>query len=212
VLYNLGDYDQAVALFRESYELSREPALLFNIAQAYRLKGDCSHALEAYRHFVRLAPKSPTTKNAETHMSHLEAQCGQASVAEATPPAARRAALPIATASRAARPVSRGVWVSLIVAGAAFGSAGYFGYEAHRLGQEASAAGMFDPEADAHGQRAELVEWASLGVGAVAVTAAAWFWLSPRAAKAAPVVTVLPLARQQGQVEGAAVRVSLRIP
>src|SRR5688572_2308317 len=56
--YSLGEYPQAVAHFRRAYELTAAPGLLFNIAQAHRLAGDCKLALEVYRHFVRLAPES----------------------------------------------------------------------------------------------------------------------------------------------------------
>src|SRR5262249_34851212 len=57
VHYSLGEYDQAISEFRAAYQLSSAPGLLFNIAQAYRLKGDCRQALEVYKHFLRLAPE-----------------------------------------------------------------------------------------------------------------------------------------------------------
>src|SRR5262252_1876052 len=56
--YSLGEYDQAVAAFRRAYELSAAPGLLFNIAQAHRLNGQCKEALAVYRHFTRLVPDS----------------------------------------------------------------------------------------------------------------------------------------------------------
>src|SRR5262245_39858135 len=63
--YSLGEYEQAVADFRRAYELTAAPGLLFNIAQAHRLNGDCKQALEIYRHFVRLAPESEYRAEAE---------------------------------------------------------------------------------------------------------------------------------------------------
>ena len=51
--YNLGEYDQAIEKFRQSYYLSNEPLLLFNIGQALRLKGDCGQALHSYRAYRR---------------------------------------------------------------------------------------------------------------------------------------------------------------
>ena len=73
--YNLGEYDEAIAAFREAYEISSAPALLYNIAQSHRLKGDCLRALQVYRHFVRLDPNSPHRLSAESHVVNLAAQC-----------------------------------------------------------------------------------------------------------------------------------------
>jgi tetratricopeptide (TPR) repeat protein len=73
--YDLGEYDDAIAAFREAYEISSAPALLFNIAQSHRLKGDCARALQVYRHFVRLDPNSPHRLSAEGHITSLSAEC-----------------------------------------------------------------------------------------------------------------------------------------
>src|SRR4051812_12202184 len=51
--YELGEYEQAIPLFRRAYDLTRAPALIFNVAQTYRRVGDCRHALESYRQFLR---------------------------------------------------------------------------------------------------------------------------------------------------------------
>jgi tetratricopeptide (TPR) repeat protein len=74
--YDLGDYPAAIALFRTAYELSSAPALLFNIAQAYRLSGDCAKALAEYRHFVRLDPQSSRRADADAYIVSLGAECG----------------------------------------------------------------------------------------------------------------------------------------
>jgi tetratricopeptide (TPR) repeat protein len=73
--YDLGEYDQAITAFRQAYELSSAPLLLFNIAQSHRLKGDCPRALEVYRHFVRLDPDSRHRGSAEDQIRSLSAQC-----------------------------------------------------------------------------------------------------------------------------------------
>jgi tetratricopeptide (TPR) repeat protein len=84
--YALGEYDDAIACFREAYQVSSAPMLLFNIAQAHRLKGDCTQAVEVYRHFVRLAPDAPLAGEARRHIGNLEAQCPrQPQEATATP-------------------------------------------------------------------------------------------------------------------------------
>src|SRR4051812_27640544 len=74
--YDLAEYEDAIARFREAYELSSAPLLLFNIAQAYRLKGECARALPAYRNFVRVAPDSTHRATAEEHVKKLQAECG----------------------------------------------------------------------------------------------------------------------------------------
>src|SRR5262245_19182303 len=47
--YGAGRYDEAIQLFLEAHRLSRLPAILFNLGQAYRLKGDCKEALTYYQ-------------------------------------------------------------------------------------------------------------------------------------------------------------------
>lgn len=87
--YSLGEYDRAIASFREAYELSSAPGLLFNLAQAHRLNGECRRALELYRHFVRLAPDSPQAREAQKESRNLEGGCSaaQESAAAAVLPA-----------------------------------------------------------------------------------------------------------------------------
>jgi tetratricopeptide (TPR) repeat protein len=60
--YNIGEYQQAIARFKESYVVVPAPLLLFNIAQAYRLAGDCDQALRSYRTYLREVPK-PANKD-----------------------------------------------------------------------------------------------------------------------------------------------------
>ena len=47
--YDLAEYEAAIGEFKQAYELSHEAALLFNIAQAYRLKKDWAQALHFYK-------------------------------------------------------------------------------------------------------------------------------------------------------------------
>lgn len=75
VHYSLAEYDEAIALFREAYELTGAPGLLFDTAQAHRLKGDCQRAVEIYRHFLRLAPASKQAGEAQVHVSALAPTC-----------------------------------------------------------------------------------------------------------------------------------------
>ncbi|MBA3396449.1 MAG: hypothetical protein H0T89_27710 [Deltaproteobacteria bacterium] len=61
-LYDIKEWDQAIVKFKESYRLKPEARSLFNIAQAYRLKGDCVEAVSFYRTFKRNYPAEQTEK------------------------------------------------------------------------------------------------------------------------------------------------------
>src|SRR5258708_35106472 len=50
--YTLGQFKKAIELFTAAYEELPEPAFLFNIAQSYRMAGDCKQALFFYNRFL----------------------------------------------------------------------------------------------------------------------------------------------------------------
>lgn len=49
--YDRADYATAIAKWQMAYDLSKEAGLLFNLAQAKRLAGDCAGAIATYRRF-----------------------------------------------------------------------------------------------------------------------------------------------------------------
>jgi hypothetical protein len=51
--YEREDWDSAIEKFLHAYGITGARDLLFNIAQAYRRKGDCGLALEYYRRYLR---------------------------------------------------------------------------------------------------------------------------------------------------------------
>lgn len=53
VALNLGKYDDAVEHFARAYSIGQDPALLFSLAQAYRLGGKADKALATYSAFLR---------------------------------------------------------------------------------------------------------------------------------------------------------------
>lgn len=59
--YNLARFDEAVEEFTKAYEAWPQPAFLYNIAQAYRLAGNCKQALYFYKRFRAL--KDQDTKH-----------------------------------------------------------------------------------------------------------------------------------------------------
>lgn len=73
-LYDLQEWDKAIAKFKEAYALREDAAALFNIAQSYRLKGDCGQAVGFYKTFKRKFPKE---KNVDKFIAEMEA-CAKA--------------------------------------------------------------------------------------------------------------------------------------
>jgi len=76
-------YDAALALWQRSYALSKRPGLLFNIAQAFRLRGedgDCARAVGSYKKFLRLDSGTARHTAAEAFIDEL-AECAKATPA-----------------------------------------------------------------------------------------------------------------------------------
>src|SRR6266508_1881615 len=70
--YNLGEFDAAIGEFKAAYALTSEPGLLFNIAQAYRLKEDYKQALYFYKTYLRLMPEAVNRADVERWIAELE--------------------------------------------------------------------------------------------------------------------------------------------
>lgn len=70
--YNLADFDTAIKEFKASYELSKAPRLLFNIAQAYRLKKDYESALYFYQTYLRAEPNPPNRDDVDAKIDEMK--------------------------------------------------------------------------------------------------------------------------------------------
>ena len=70
--YNLGEFDAAIQAFRSSYALSQAPGLLFNIAQAFRLKKDYEQATYFYTTYLRLKPDAPNRADVEDRIKEMQ--------------------------------------------------------------------------------------------------------------------------------------------
>lgn len=55
IQYDLGNFEQAIDLFKRAYEASPHQSFLFNIAQSYRLMDDCKNALFFYKRYLSVA-------------------------------------------------------------------------------------------------------------------------------------------------------------
>ncbi len=82
--YNLAEYDKAIDEFKQSYALSRVPLLLFNIGQAYRLKGDCVQAMRFYKNYLRDSPR-PANKAELEAVSQCEKTLAERPTTEPKP-------------------------------------------------------------------------------------------------------------------------------
>jgi tetratricopeptide (TPR) repeat protein len=70
--YNAGDFAKAYDAFRESFSLSHEPALLYNIASALQGLKRPHEAAEALRSYLRLKPDDPDKPQIDQRIRTLE--------------------------------------------------------------------------------------------------------------------------------------------
>ena len=70
--HEAGNYETAIAAFKEAYVLAPSPGLLFNIAQSYRLAGNCDEASWMYRRYLDTNPTGDHRRLAEQHLSAVE--------------------------------------------------------------------------------------------------------------------------------------------
>jgi hypothetical protein len=90
--YDLGHWDEAIRAFENSYRLSGDPVLLFNLAQAHRQAGHTREALTTYRAYLRGRPEASNRAQVETRIGELEARLAT-TPADVVPAAAPRTAV-----------------------------------------------------------------------------------------------------------------------
>jgi hypothetical protein len=70
--HDAGNYAAAITAFTQAYVMAPSPALLFNLAQAYRLQGDCEDAALMYRRYLATNPSPEGRALAEMHLASVE--------------------------------------------------------------------------------------------------------------------------------------------
>lgn len=70
--YALGKYEEAAADFEKAYSISSQPAILFNMAQAYRLSGKPDRALTLYKSYRSFDPDSPYRDEVNKRIAELQ--------------------------------------------------------------------------------------------------------------------------------------------
>jgi hypothetical protein len=91
--YNLGHYAEAAREYEATYEITLDPAALFNTAQAYRLAGENQKAVLAYKGYLRAAPAGPQREIAQQKVDELTRPSGAGAPAATTPPPTAAAAI-----------------------------------------------------------------------------------------------------------------------
>jgi tetratricopeptide (TPR) repeat protein len=204
-----GRHDEAIAEYRRAYAYVPSPAFLYNIAQAYRQKGDAASALTYYRRYLEADPRGRAAAAAREHAAAMEelvrARAAEPEVtapppepAPAPPPAPAPAPpAPVPVAPRPSAPARHdggsGLRIAGLVAGgagvAAIGAGVYFGIRARNLSDQVS--GTFEPEDDASGKAANRNMLIGYGVGAAGlITGGVISYLAARArSEVVPVVS-----------------------
>ena len=85
-LYDLGKFRDAAREYEEAYKSKPDPALLFNIGQAYRAAGDSEAALTAYKSYLRKVPDAPNRHEVETHIEKLQRLVDEQHRTQTSPP------------------------------------------------------------------------------------------------------------------------------
>ena len=106
-LFDVGRWDDAAEEFEKAYATRSDPIFIYNMAQAYRRKGDAKRALDLYKNYLIKAPKSPQRVEVEERIRALQKQIEEAEYAvkpvaqpptfpsAASPPAAPLAPTPL---------------------------------------------------------------------------------------------------------------------
>jgi tetratricopeptide (TPR) repeat protein len=84
--YDLGHYLEAVKEYEAAYKAKDDPALLFNIAQAYRLAGKNENAIRAFKSYLHRVPRAPNRAEVETRIAELQKAVDQQARAKEGPP------------------------------------------------------------------------------------------------------------------------------
>jgi len=139
-----GKFAEALEAYKAAYVLAPSPGLLFNLAQAYRLNGDCDDAAWMYHRFLDTDPRDDLRNLVNDHLAKLQAcmhvgfrtqietptvpALGKVKVIEPSQPV--RVAEPVDEPTNGNREQQVGTYV-MIGGGVALAVAAGFAFEAH---------------------------------------------------------------------------------
>lgn len=167
--YDIEKYSEAVDEYQKAYELGGDPAMLYNIAQAYRLNDQLPDALHFYRRYLQRSPNARNREDVERKIADLEQSIEARRKAAklrpppaAAPPAPVPAYLPpprvvmIPSSKEQGNPRRVAGIVLVSVGAAALVAAGITGHLAAGKGDDLTAAskngGTFDPSLESSGK------------------------------------------------------------
>ncbi len=111
--YDQGLLDDALATLEQAQRLSPDPAIVYNIAQIQRRRGDCAAALTAYNRYLETAAPTDAKRDRATRwVTEMKACVARSETAPAGPPPTGGAAAPIGPATMAI-PKATGATVTL---------------------------------------------------------------------------------------------------
>jgi tetratricopeptide (TPR) repeat protein len=197
-LHDLGDYEQAIVAYKQAYLIAPSPGLLFNMAQAYRLEGDCASAAEFYHRYLQTDPDPEARRVAEIQLASVSACArradqGARTALAITHTAAARDDEP-GLGKRRVGMIATGVGALLLAGGT------YYALDARDASDQVAAAyakgGDWRSIAaiDARGQRSsELATGLLLGGGAAVATGVVFYLIGRHEdLERAPVMTIAP--------------------
>ena len=95
MLYDLQRYDEAAKEYEAAYELKQDPALLFNIGQAYRFAGNYGKAIGAFKSYLRRVPGASNHDEVEGRIAEMEKLQTEQQKSQEKPPGGTIAPAPI---------------------------------------------------------------------------------------------------------------------
>src|SRR5580765_1308941 len=85
--YDLQKYQEAIDEYQKAYEISGDPPMLYNIAQAYRLAEQPAEAVRYYRRFLQRMPNARNREDVERKIAEQDKLAEQRKKVEpVTPP------------------------------------------------------------------------------------------------------------------------------
>src|SRR5688572_23944571 len=70
--YEVGKYDAAITEFQSAYELTGDPILIYNIAQAHKQRGDYREAVKFYKRYLAKVPNAKNKAEVDKKVADLE--------------------------------------------------------------------------------------------------------------------------------------------
>jgi tetratricopeptide (TPR) repeat protein len=182
--YDVQKYGEAVDEYQKAYEIGGDPAMLYNVAQSYRLADQLPDALRFYRRYLQRSPNARNREDVERKITELErtVEDRRRAAAQAAPVVVAAPAVPVSQTP--VPPLVRdegggGARVAGIVlasvGAAALITAGITGKlasdKADKITQGSKTMATFDPNLEKNGKTLNTVTIASaIAGGALAVT------------------------------------------